>query len=113
MIDIVERLRFDAARCELQFSRGVAGNIEEAAAEIERLRAAPEQLAKMIEGFSPGQIRMAAGEMTSQEMRTVRAVQRWWVSAMRHKAEQLVNQQRTPSERLDDLKNDKSNAGIR
>lgn len=37
-IDIVERLRFDAARCETQFSKGVAGNIEEAAAEIERLR---------------------------------------------------------------------------
>jgi len=40
MTDIVERLRFDAARCELQFSKGVAGNIEEAAAEIERLMAA-------------------------------------------------------------------------
>lgn len=39
-MDIVERLRFDAARCEAQFSKGVAGNIEEAAAEIERLRAA-------------------------------------------------------------------------
>lgn len=38
-IDIVERLRFDAVRCEAQFSKGVAGNIEEAAAEIERLRA--------------------------------------------------------------------------
>ena len=37
-MDIVERLRFDATRCQLQFSRGVAGNIEEAAAEIERLR---------------------------------------------------------------------------
>jgi hypothetical protein len=36
----VERLRFDAVRCELQFSKGVAGNIEEAADEIERLRAA-------------------------------------------------------------------------
>ncbi len=37
-MDIVERLRFDAARCEVQFSKGVAGNIEEAADEIERLR---------------------------------------------------------------------------
>jgi hypothetical protein len=37
-IDIVERLRFDATRCELQFSKGVAGNINDAAAEIERLR---------------------------------------------------------------------------
>ena len=38
MIDIVDRMRFDATRCELQFSKGVAGNIEEAAKEIERLR---------------------------------------------------------------------------
>lgn len=37
-MDIVERLRFDAARCETQFSKGVALNIEEAATEIERLR---------------------------------------------------------------------------
>lgn len=40
MTDIVERLRFDAARCEVDYSKGVAGNIEEAAAKIERLRAA-------------------------------------------------------------------------
>ena len=33
----VERLRFDAARCELHFSKGVASNIEEGIAEIERL----------------------------------------------------------------------------
>lgn len=39
MIDIVERLRFDAVRSELQFSKGVAQNSEEAANEIERLRA--------------------------------------------------------------------------
>ena len=41
-MDIIERLRFDAARCELEFSKGIAGNIEEAAAEIVRLRAALE-----------------------------------------------------------------------
>lgn len=40
MIDLVNRLRFDATRCELQFSKGVANNISEAADEIERLRAA-------------------------------------------------------------------------
>ncbi len=40
MIDLVQRLRFDAARCEAMFSKGVATNIEEAAAEIERLQAA-------------------------------------------------------------------------
>ena len=38
MNDLVERLRFDATRCELQFSKGVAGNINEAADEIESLR---------------------------------------------------------------------------
>lgn len=37
-MDIVERLRFDSARCEAQFSKGVASNIEAAAVEIERLR---------------------------------------------------------------------------
>jgi hypothetical protein len=40
-MDIVERLRFDAVRCEVQFSKGVAGNIEEAANEIETLRSKP------------------------------------------------------------------------
>jgi hypothetical protein len=39
MIDIVDRLRFDAVRCELTFSKGVAGNIVDAINEIERLRA--------------------------------------------------------------------------
>lgn len=38
MSDIVERLRFDAARCEATFSKGIATNIDEAATEIERLR---------------------------------------------------------------------------
>ena len=40
MIDIVQRLRFDAIRCEAQFSKGVAGNIDEAAETIDRLREA-------------------------------------------------------------------------
>lgn len=38
MTDILDRLHFDAARCEMLFSKGVATNIEEAAAEIVRLR---------------------------------------------------------------------------
>ena len=37
MIDIVERLRFDAARCEVMFSKGIASNIDAGADEIERL----------------------------------------------------------------------------
>jgi hypothetical protein len=38
MIDIVDRLSFDATRCEVQFSKGVASNIEEGITEIKRLR---------------------------------------------------------------------------
>lgn len=49
-MNIVERLKFDAARCEATFSKGVASNIEEAAAEIERLRALLERALKSIEG---------------------------------------------------------------
>ncbi len=36
---IVERLRFDATRCEIQFSKGVAANIDEAATIISDLQA--------------------------------------------------------------------------
>src|SRR3972149_6654706 len=39
-MDIIERLRFDAARCEATFSKGVASNIEAAADEIERMQEA-------------------------------------------------------------------------
>lgn len=45
-----------------------------------------EAMAQMIEGYSAGQILMAAGEMSAQEMRTVKAVQRWWASAIRHRS---------------------------
>jgi hypothetical protein len=38
MIDIVDRLSFDATRCEVSFSRGVASNIECGITEIKRLR---------------------------------------------------------------------------
>lgn len=37
-MDIVDRLKFDSVRCEVQFSKGVSTNIDEAVAEIERLR---------------------------------------------------------------------------
>lgn len=40
MIDIIDRLSFDATRCEIQFSKGVATNIEDGIAEIKKLRAA-------------------------------------------------------------------------
>lgn len=46
MIDIIDRLKFDAVRCEAQFSKGVAGNIEDAVSEIERLRAALKDIQK-------------------------------------------------------------------
>lgn len=39
-MDIVDRLRFDAIRCETTFSKGVASNITEAADAIEKLRKA-------------------------------------------------------------------------
>jgi len=48
MIDIVNRLRFDAIRCAANFSRGVASNIDAGADEIERLRTAlPQKIAEM------------------------------------------------------------------
>lgn len=54
-MDIVERLRFDATRCELEFSKGVAGNIDDAASEIERLRAALEDARRDIFSMAPKQ----------------------------------------------------------
>jgi hypothetical protein len=39
-IALTERLRFDAIRCEMHFSTGVASNITEAADRIEQLEAA-------------------------------------------------------------------------
>lgn len=59
MIDVVERLRFDATRCELQFSKGVAGNITEGADEIVRLRAALREIAESIL-VDPRQVAMDA-----------------------------------------------------
>lgn len=53
MIDIVDRLRFDAVRCEVQFSKGVAGNINEAADEIERLRKEVEDLREQVPAPPP------------------------------------------------------------
>lgn len=53
MIDIVNRLRFDAIRCEATFSKGVAGNIEEAIREIERLRGALKDIQAKAVGTSP------------------------------------------------------------
>lgn len=53
MIGIVERLRFDATRCEAQFSKGVAGNITEAAEEIERLRSALKDIQARAVGVNP------------------------------------------------------------
>jgi hypothetical protein len=47
MIGIVERLRFDAIRCEATFSKGVAANITEGADEIERLRKALQKIADL------------------------------------------------------------------
>jgi hypothetical protein len=50
MIDIVDRLRFDADRCRAQFSNGIASNIEAGIKEIERLRSVLELCAEQLEG---------------------------------------------------------------
>ncbi len=39
-IDIVQRLRYDAARCQTMFSVGIGRNIDAGADEIEKLRLA-------------------------------------------------------------------------
>ncbi len=43
-IGLSDRLRFDAARCELHFSKGVARNIEEAATALDALQARVKEL---------------------------------------------------------------------
>ena len=53
MIDIVDRLRFDATRCEVQFSKGVASNIDAGADEIERLRAALKDIQREAMALKP------------------------------------------------------------
>ena len=52
-MDIIERLKFDAARCEAEYSKGVAMNIEEAIAEIERLRKRESDLSRGTQGVNP------------------------------------------------------------
>ena len=61
MNDIVNRLRFDATRCEATFSKGVAGNITEAADEIERLR----RRVKALETFLQGALAISAVELAA------------------------------------------------
>lgn len=64
MIDIVDRLSFDATRCEVSFSKGVASNIEEAVAEITRLRALamPEEVSAPMLAAAYGTVLRGAGE---------------------------------------------------
>lgn len=68
MTDIIDRLRFDAARCEATFSKGVATNIEEAMAEIERLRAALQTIAENKLGHSAEQLCWFASVTIQQGM---------------------------------------------
>lgn len=49
MTDIVDRLRFDEARCEVLYSKGIASNIKEAADAIERLTAENERLRSILD----------------------------------------------------------------
>ena len=53
MIDIIDRLKFDAMRCGVTFSRGVASNIEDGVAEIERLRTALRRIVSLEEKNVP------------------------------------------------------------
>ncbi|HYT41822.1 MAG TPA: hypothetical protein VEP90_05720 [Methylomirabilota bacterium] len=46
-------------------------------------------IANMIEGYTPADIRLHAGEMTAQEMRTVKTIQKWWVAEIRQFANKL------------------------
>lgn len=54
-MDIIERLKFDASRCEAVYSKGIATNIEEAIKEIKRLRTALQHIGdgRIIQGMSP------------------------------------------------------------
>lgn len=53
MIDVVDRLKFDSVRCETQFSKGVASNIDAAIDEIERLRTALKEIQAESMGVKP------------------------------------------------------------
>jgi len=81
MTDIVERLKFDAIRCELQFSKGVAGNITEAAAEIERLRLENESLRAAGEtGTNPfATVWCRNTDADERDERPMRRWQLWWL----------------------------------
>lgn len=67
MADIVERLEFDAARCEQQFSKGVAGNITEAVAEIERLQTALRRIRSLDEKNVPKYAQQIARDALEQK----------------------------------------------
>lgn len=72
-------------QADRDFDLASGRELERKDAEIDRLRKIPDEIADMIAGYSAGQIRMAAGEMSAQEMRTVQAVQRWFAVAIRHR----------------------------
>ncbi|HYT44907.1 MAG TPA: hypothetical protein VEP90_21450 [Methylomirabilota bacterium] len=44
---------------------------------------AANHIADKIESYTSADIRLHAGEMTAQEMRTVKAIQKWWVAEIR------------------------------
>lgn len=67
MIDILDRLRFDAIRCEVQFSKGVAANIDAGVTEIERLRDALQLARSYIKPSHDGDIQADADLRTIDE----------------------------------------------
>jgi hypothetical protein len=78
-IDIVHRLDFDANRCRVQFSNGVASNIEAGIKEIERLRQAlrdvmdakndPYEVARNALGLEVRHFKNAAGKDRTMVMK--------------------------------------------
>lgn len=62
-MDLIERLHFDAVRCHVDYSKGVASNIHEAAAEIDQLR-------------------NSLGEALVRENNLIAAIQEWHKAAL-------------------------------
>lgn len=69
-IDIVDRLSFDATCCEIQFSSGVAANIEEGIAEIKRLRTALRRIRSLGEKNVPKYAQQIASEAIAAHERS-------------------------------------------
>lgn len=100
MSELVQRLRFDATRCEMQFSKGVAGNIEEAADVIERLTADLEAsfrssgiMAERIRDQDTENERLRADLSEFEELKRIAADSRYSSEIIGIRLRNLINQQ--------------------